>query len=167
MQYTHGKKYFFHHGDKKYPKQINLCPYFRAVIGTMIIFPFMFAWKNMPESIRDHRDGMVGILVWLLISVIINIFFFSRSESFWWLGLAVFFSGLGVVASMIALKLLFEKISYKMYMRRRNKMRKKPLDSNKPPVLSLVGEFIRSKHEKICPCIEFVDEKKEVEPKND
>ena len=170
MFYIHGKRYFFNLGDKKYPKEINLCPYFRAVIGTMIIFPFVFLLNNMPEPIKEHRDGLIGTIAWFFISVIINIFLFLHSQSFWWVGLALFFGGIGIVASMIALKILFEKISYKMYIRKRNKMHGKPLDSYKQPVLSLVGEFIKSKHEKICPCIEFVDDdekKGDVKNEND
>ena len=160
MFYIHGKHYFFYQGNKKYPKPINLCPYFRTVVGTMIIFPFVFALNSMPEPVKEHRDGLIGIIAWFFVSVIINIVSFIRSESLWWIGLAVFFGGVGLVASMIVLKLLLEKLSYKLYIRKRNKMRQNPLGSQKPPVLSLVGEFIRSKHEKICPCIEFVDEEK-------
>jgi hypothetical protein len=160
MFYSRGARYFFYLGDKKHPKQINLCPYFRAVIGTMIIFPFMYAWNNLPESIKDHKDLLQFTVTWFIVSMVINAILYIHSESFWWVGLAMFFGMMGFVGLCMGLKLLFEKISYKMYMRKRNKMKEKPLDPQKPPVLSLVGEFIRSKHEKICPCVEFVDDQK-------
>ena len=161
MLYIHGKNYFFYHGDKNYPKPINLCPYFRTVVGTMIIFPFIFAWNNLPESVKNHKDMLFFTIGWFLFSIFINVILYLHNQSSWWVGLALFFGMMGFIGFCMTMKLLVEKISYKMYMRKRNRIRERPMDSIKPPVLSLVGEFIKSKHEKICPCIEFVDEKKE------
>ena len=156
MNYLYGDKYFFHWKDT--PKSINLCPYFREVIFSMIIFPFIKTWRSLPDSFRDHKNMAQAIVIWLFMSIGLHILFVGIGQSdMWYIGLAVFFGGLGFIGLGYGIYALHSKISYKLYMYKREKRKGKPYKPYKP---SLLTEFMRSKHEKICPCIEFVDEKK-------
>ena len=162
MYYIHGKSFFYHYEGVS--RQTNLCPYFRIVALTMIIYPFIKLWRNMPNSIKNHEDLAKGIVGWLFFSLAIHLVltWLLKASDAWWFGFTMFFLGLGAIGFVFLILYLSEKISYKIYLyrvekRKRDRLAGKPQKEFKP---SLFLEFIKSKHEKICPCIEFVDDEK-------
>src|SRR3990170_3969373 len=136
--YVWGRSYFNDWGDPKYVKRISLCTYFWSVVLSIFMYPVSIIWHTR--------------LVQILIVVLAGL------SEWWWIGLAIFFGGIGagagVAGAVIGAGYLYDRIKY--YRRRRyEEVVRKP---RKP---SLIKEFIKAKKNKVCPCIEFVDEDKE------
>ena len=65
----------------------------------MFIIPFKGIWHILPYRVTDHRDIIIIILGWAFASTFIHFVLPSKFgfDSTWYLGLAVFFGGIGLV----------------------------------------------------------------------
>ncbi len=143
---------------KSIPKTVNLCPYLRALVSAVILFPFAIIAKRIPKrkekpfdikkSRRNTKIIKIGLVVFFAVWGTINLLqgnygvaiFQYVAGSFQWWG-----------------KYLFEYIT-KWAEKREAKKDKKDDD---PPVLpknpSLFLAYLKSNHNKVCPPIAFVD----------
>ena len=143
---------------KSIPKVVNLCPYLRAVVSAVILFPFAIFAKRIPKRekkpfdiIKSRRNTkiikMVVIVifaVWGTTNLLQGNYFMSAFQygagSFQWWG-----------------KYLFEYIA--KYVEKREVKKEKKDDIPKlPKNQSLFLTYLKSNHSKVCPPIAFVDE---------
>lgn len=153
----HYKLVFFLYGRWYFPipqystRKISLCKYFWTVVTGVFIFPFIKLWRSLPYSIRDHEDLGRAISIWAVICGIIHIVAWSFLAEYWWLGFTVFFSVLGVGA-LIGAVIIFIIDLIDKHREKQSKKTRRP---------SLLKEFIKARKNKVCPCIEFVEDKDE------
>ena len=141
---------------KKKPRTVNLCPYCRAVVGAVIMLPFIILWRLFPhkEKIRTHQEiikrsqrnsriaqyitasGMAGFGMWNL-----------STENYF---LAVFYFGLAFFN-------LFSVRIFKWIATRLPKKEFKAKPIKKLKVSSKIVKTITEKHDLICPPIFFID----------
>jgi len=140
---------------KAIPKVVNLCPYLRALVSAVILFPFAVILKIIPKREKRPFDikksrrntniirGVVIVIfvVWGTINLLQGNYamaaFQYGAASFQWWG-----------------KYLFEYIT-----KRAAKREEKKDDTPKlPKNPSLFFTYLHSKHSKVCPPIAFVDE---------
>jgi len=148
---------------KKKPRTVNLCPYCRAVVGAVIIFPFVVLYRLFPhkEKKRTHAEIMKraqrtskivrGIVVSLF--MILGLWHISHESYF----LAAFNFGL-VVFNIFSVQ-IFRWIAKRTHKR---KYKSKPYKEPREP--SKIIKKLSEKHDLICPPIFFVDvsEKKDL-----
>lgn len=145
-----GQYYFYHYQGEQ--KRLSLCKYFWTVVIGVFQYPFTLMWRSLPLSIQDHDEAGQAIGIWLAICTVVQIVFMLVDPSWWWVGFTVFFVGLGFVGAVVGILALFEFLMDKHYQRSiKKRLARKP---------SLFKEFIKAKKNKVCPCIEFVDEVK-------
>ena len=141
---------------KKKPRTVNLCPYCRAVVGAIIMFPFIVLWRLYPhkEKIRTRQEimkrsqrnsrivqyivaaGMAGVGVWHL-----------SVENYF---MVVFYFGISFfnLFSVRILQWIAKNLPKKEF-------KEKPIKKLKQP--SMIVKTITDKHDLICPPIFFVD----------
>ena len=140
---------------KSIPKVVNLCPYMRAVIAAVTLFPFAIIAKRIPKrkekpfDIKKSRRNMkiakivvIGVFaVWGTINLLQGDYWIAAFQygaaSFQWWG-----------------KYLFEYIA-KRAAKREKKKEDTPKLARNP---SLISTYLHSHHSKICPPIAFVDD---------
>lgn len=130
-------------------RKINLCPYMRKVVWACVLFPFLLIWRRLPQSWQYHEELAKAISIYVVLCSIAHILI-NLEWDVWYAGLLGFFGGLGIASGCWGLALLLDRLKEKMYYR----------GSKTFPSGSLFKAYFRSKHEKICPCIEFVEDKK-------
>lgn len=142
---------------KSIPKVVNLCPYLRALVSSVILFPFAIIAKRIPKREKKPFDikksrrntNIIKIAVTVLFAVwgtthLINgdywmaLFQFSVASFQWW----------G--------KYLFEYIA--KIVAKRDEKKEKDDTPKLPKNPSLLFTYLHSKHSKVCPPIAFVDE---------
>lgn len=128
-------------------KEINLCPYMRRIVWACVLFPFLIIWRKLPESWQWHKEEAQAISIYVVLCTIAHILI-NLEWDVWYAGLLGVFGGLGIAFGGWGLILLSDRVKEKMYYR----------GSKSFPSGSLLKEYFRSKHEKICPCIEFVED---------
>jgi len=141
---------------KKKPRTVNLCPYCRAVVGSIIMFPFIVLWRLFPHKKiqRTHEEimrrsqrntkiaryavaGFMGAMgIWKILDgdYFMGIFYF---------GLVIF-----NVYSVPILRWVAKKMPKK-------KFKKKPVKEPKEP--SKIIQSISQRHDIICPPIWFIE----------
>lgn len=139
---------------KKKPRTVNLCPYCRAVVGAIIMLPFIILWRIFPhkKKIRTHKEimkrsqrhswavqciavvGMAGFGIWHL-----------STESYF---LAVFYFGLALfnLSSVRIFKWVATRLPKKQF-------KEKPIKKQSSKFVKTITE----KHDFICPPIYFID----------
>ena len=143
-----GEGYFYRYNYKtdKYdsPKLHNLCPYMRLLVGIILSSPWIGLYKLLPDYCKiDHPDLTKIFLIIGSICSIIHIIGTLALGLEWWtvpLGTAVF-----IAIVMGGVGFLFGEMALKDHLDERPR-------SHKP---SLVREYMRAKHNKVCPAIEF------------
>ena len=152
VDYIFGRWYFLDN------RQVSLCKYFRTVLGCLVLLPFIKLWRSLPNSVQNHEDLGKAISIWAVINTIIHITLWSQDSTLWWIGMTLFFGGLGagtgVALVILGVWWLHDRIVDRIHQNRYNKMLR---GDTKP---SLIKEFIKAKKNKVCPCIEFIDEEK-------
>lgn len=141
---------------KKKSRTVNLCPYCRAVVGAVIMFPFIVLWRLFPhkKNIHTHHEimkrsqrnskivriiaaGAMGALgVWHI-----------TTENYF---MAVFYFGL-VIFNLFSVQIftwLAKNLPKRKYKVQQFKEPKQP---------SKIIKTIYEKHDLICPPIFFVD----------
>ena len=157
VQYVWGRSYFNSWGDPKYPRRISLCTYFWSVVLSTFMYPVSIVWHT--RIVHNHEDLSKAIGIWILISTFVQIIIvvLAGLSEWWWIGLAIFFGGIGagagVAGAIIGIENLYNRIKYYRRQRYKEVVRK-------PRKPSLIKEFIKAKKNKVCPCIEFIDEDK-------
>jgi len=132
----------------KEPKIHNLCPYVRALIGSIIAMPYVALFKAMPERLRlYHEDltktcitvGGIASIVHIMGTVIFGF-------EWWYVPL-----GMGFITAICLgiVGLIFLGFAIADYIHR------KPKDIYKQP--NIIKKFLESEHSKICPSIKFSD----------
>ena len=169
--FVFGKHYFS--GEKYYKgkwiKQgydTSLCEYFWTVVLCSLIFPFKGFWEILPYGVKQHEDIIKVLLIWLIISVIVHAFVVFKGigvpeVQVWYLGIVIYFGGIGVALGGIGILAVIFKMNDAVddYYKKRKESKHDEKES-KP---SLLVEFLKAKKNKVCPCIKFVEEEKEIE----
>lgn len=142
---------------KKKPKTVNLCPYCRAVVGAVIMFPFVVLYKLFPhkEKKRTHQEIMkksqrdskivrimaVSVMAGLAVWQIVNENYFMTA---FYIGLLIF--------NMFSVQII------RWITKRTPKRKYKAKPFKEPPKFV---KTISEKHDLICPPIFFVDATKD------
>lgn len=129
-------------------KFINLCPYVRTLVAVILISPWIAFWKILPEYCTyDHDEETKAILIIGSICSIIHVIGTLGAGFEWWwvpLGSAIMtgivFGVIGLIFGCIVLKERWDD---------------RPMKKRKP---SIVREYFRAKHDKVCPRIEFEED---------
>ncbi len=149
-----GEGYFYRYNYKtdKYDslRQHNLCPYMRLLVGIILSSPWIGLYKLLPKYCTyDHPDLTKIFLIIGSICSTIHIIGTLLFNLEWWevpLGVTIF-----IIIIMGFVGLMFGLMALKDHLEKKPK-------SHKP---SIVREYMRAKHDKVCPEIEFEDEVKE------
>lgn len=171
VTFVFGKHYFS--GEKYYKGKwikkgydTSLCEYFWTVVLCSLIFPFKGFWGILPYGVKEHEDIIKVLLIWLIISALIHAFVVFKGigipeVQIWYLGIVIYFGGIGVALAGIGFIAGVMKINdkYDEWLKKRLEVHLNRKPKIKKPSLAL--EFIKAKKSKICPCIQFVDEEKE------
>jgi len=132
---------------------INLCPYMRAVIASIFSLPFVYAWRKLPYRIQDNAWVVQAELVFLAIILMASAGLHFLDESggserippFWDLVGYGFLGGnlIGIIGGFG----IAGAFALKDYIQGRPKKDHK--------TRGLIKTYMQSKHDKICPCVEF------------
>ena len=140
---------------KSIPKSVNLCPYMRAVVAAVILFPFAVIKNLLPKREKKPFDIKKSRRNTKIIKIVVIVIF-----AIW--GTHNLLQGnYGMAAFQYAAgsfqwwgKYLFEYLA--------ERAAKKEEKQENPPVLpknpSLFLAYLKSNHNKICPPIAFVND---------
>lgn len=140
---------------KKKPKTVNLCPYCRAVVGVVIMFPFIILWRLLPhkKKIYTHQEIMKrsqkhSKIVRIAVAGVMGAFvvWHMSTGNYFFAG---FYVGL-VIFNLFSTQILTWVV--KKIPKRKFKIQSK--ESKQP---SKIVKIISEKHDLICPPIFFVD----------
>ena len=138
-------------GRKIYHKT-NLCPYMRLVVASMILLPFVWLWRKLPYVIQDNawiaQVEIIFLFAVMIVSVGIDIGDVdSIFPPFWDLVAYGFIGGnsVGILGGMFLFG-LFYLVDY---------IKERPKKEHR--TRGLIKTYIESKHDKISPCEEFVE----------
>ena len=137
------------------PRPINLCPYMRAVVFATALIPFIFMWRKLPYSIQNYAwlVQVECIFMFLVLCVAYGMNYADESVGndkfppfldmvgYGFLG--------GNLIGIVGGAFLFGVVSLTEYIKGRPRKEHK--------TRGLVKTYMASKHDKICPCVEFVD----------
>lgn len=139
---------------KKKPRTVNLCPYCRAIVGSVIMFPFIVLYRLFPHKKtkstrqeiikRSQRNSKIARIIAAGIMGIIGIWHMLDEHYF----LAVFYFGL-VVFNLFSVSI----ITWIAKRLPKRKFTKKTI----PQKPSQIIKTITDKHDLICPPIYFID----------
>lgn len=145
------------------PKTINLCPYCRGIVVSVVMLPFVFLWRLFPHKPKKHRShaeimkrsnrnfkivrgviagGFAAFGVWKIIHE-------DYPMGIFYLGLAAFNLKSDVIMKKVIM--WFSKVIPK------RKVKERKVKEPKKP--SKILSTISQKHDAICPPIFFVDVK--------
>lgn len=138
--------------DNKH-RMMSLCPYLRMVIASIIAVPFMVVWNRFPYQVRNQAWLFQAELVFLA-CIVGGAFVMDYADSvnrdilppFLELVGYGFFGGnaVGIIGGLI----LYGAWALK------DNIKKRPKKEHR--TRGLIKTYIGAKHEKICPCVEFV-----------
>ncbi len=137
------------------PKQINLCPYMRAVVASMLSIIFVAGWRKLPYGIQDNAWLVQAELIFFAIIIVASASLGYLDDQnkdilppFEHLVAYGFFGGnlVGVVGGACVAGAW----------RLKDHLDAKPKTEHK--TRGLIKTYVASKHDKICPCVEFEDD---------
>lgn len=137
------------------PRPINLCPYMRAVVFATALIPFIFMWRKLPYRVQEFgwlvQVECIFMFLVLAVSYGMNIADESAgNDKFPPFNDLVMYGFLGGnLVGIVGGALVFGVISLTEYIKGRPRKEHK--------TRGLVKTYMASKHDKICPCVEFVD----------
>ena len=148
---------------KKKPKTVNLCPYCRAIVGAVIMFPFIVLWRLFPHKPkpkkthaeimkRSKRNTLIARIMVAIFMGIMGIWKILDGDYF----MAIFYGGM-VIFNLFSVQIL-KWIAKKLP---KQKLKQKPFKKSKEP--SKIIKSIAEKHDIICPPIFFIDIQREDE----
>lgn len=158
------------------PVPNNLCPYLRKLVISTLAYPFVLVWNKLPEKINEHTDlgrslfiyFIIVHTVWGLIYLLSGGIYYERTwedgniinevakQLDWYWGTLFYLVSItigGAVGGTIVLvcDYLDERKDRKYKERREKRM------AGERPSRSLIRDYIRAKHNKICPRINFTE----------
>lgn len=132
---------------------VNLCPYMRRVVISIISVIFVAGWRKLPDRIQEFAWIAQGEVIFLAI-IVICVGFIDFVDTYREIDkfpefldmVAIGFIGGNVVGLVIAGGVMgaFALSDY---------IKKRPKKDHK--TRGLVKTYVQSKHDKICPCVEF------------
>lgn len=141
---------------KKKPRTVNLCPYCRAVVGAVIMFPFIVLYRLFPHKKKNYthqeimkrsqRNSKIVRIIAAGGMAVLGVWSITTENYF----LAVFHFGL-VVFNLFSVQIL-------TWIAKRIPQRKYKIQQYKEPKQpSKIVKIISEKHNLVCPPIFFVD----------
>jgi len=136
--------------------RVNLCPYMRRVVISVLAVIFVAGWRKLPDGIQEYGWVAQGEVIFLAIIVIVAGFMDIADER---VGneklpefldmVAIGFLGGNIIGLLITVTALggFALSDY---------IKKRPKTDHK--TRGLIKTYVESKHNKICPCVEFNDD---------
>lgn len=135
--------------------RLNLCPYLRHTFVAIPLFPLILVWNRLPYQITDHKDIARGIGIYFIIITFVSILLdASYDEPFWLFFVLGFFGGLGLAVAFFGM--VMGIVGLKDYIDDRIDREYKEHKTR-----GLIKTYFKSKHEKICPCVKFVEDEDE------
>jgi len=130
-------------------KPINLCPYMRALAVCVLLSPWIGFWKILPEYCRIwHQDATKGFLILGSLGAFIHVFgTLQLGFEWWWVPLGISFISM---LALVLLGIILGSMALSDWIRGRPKSEK----------TGLIREYMKAKHDKVCPSIEFDEEVK-------
>jgi len=122
---------------------VNLCPYMRRVIISIFSVVFVAGWRKLPDRIQEFAWVAQGELIFLTIIVFASAgmsYLDDQDKDILPPFEHLVGYGFAVIAGIVAL------IDY---------IKDRPKKEHK--TRGLIKTYVESKHEKICPCVEFED----------
>lgn len=133
--------------DLKEKDNINLCPYMRHLIGVFLISPWIALYKILPKYCKEDHPDMTKIFLAVgSICAIIHVLGTQVLEGFEWWYVPV---GTAIMTGMISgiLGLIFGCMALRDWLDDRPESHKS----------NLIKEYMKAKHDKVCPQVKFVD----------
>lgn len=138
--------------------RVNLCPYMRRVVISVLSVIFVAGWRKLPDRIQEYSWIMQGELIFLTIIVIGAGLMDIADEragndklpEIQDLVLYGFLGGNAI--GLFGAGLIFGGFALSDYIKKRPKKDHK--------TRGLVKTYVQSKHDKICPCVEFEDDRR-------
>lgn len=146
-------------------KTVNFCPYCRAVVSSLISFPFIFVWRLLPHKDRKEetheqvmkRSKRNSKIIRMIVAVfmggmaIIKILNGEYLFSLFYLGLVLF--------NIYNVKIM------KWLLKHLPKFKTKKITKGDSKSSSKIFKKIESKHDLVCPPIFFIDVRKDYDLK--
>ncbi len=157
---------------KSKPKTVNLCPYCRAVVGSLLTLPFLYIWRLFPHKpkepeTRASMNKRANRNSWLarIIGAAINIGMGSKhiifdEDPMALLGIGQIIVGVFLLTGHWWMPQMIRWIIEHTPKRKREYRVEKIKEPRKP---SELAKKIHKKHDIICPPIFFVDVKSDEE----
>jgi len=135
--------------------KVNLCPYMRRVIFSIFLIPFVLPWRKLPYQIQDQAWIVHAELIFLFIIMSVA-FIMDYADSVnknilppYWELVGYGFIG-GNIVGAVGGASLAGGFALKDHLKKRPKKEHR--------TRGLIKEYIGAKHNKICPCVEFVED---------
>ncbi len=135
----------------RHESRVNLCPYMRRLVFSMLALPFVIGWNLLPDSITDHKDIARAFIIYTLILTV-----FSASFAVWYpdTGFLTFFlygliGGISIAALVAGV--------YIGGCALQDKWDSRPTHYSSHKNIGIAKAYIGAKHDKICPSIKFCD----------
>lgn len=135
--------------------RVSLCPYMRRVVISVLSVIFVAGWRKLPDRIQEYAWIAHGELIFLAIIVMVAGAMDISDERIGNEKLPIFqdmvligFIG-GNVIGLIGVGVIFGVVSLIDYIKERPKKEHR--------TRGLIKTYVESKHNKICPCVEFED----------
>ena len=161
------------------PVPRNFCPYMRKLVLSIFALPFVLLWRQMPQAIQNYEEIFLTLFIYgILVHTVYGLMFVLSGgiyyerimedgkiideiarEFQWWWGTAFYFASIAVVSAVIGAVIL---VCNWLDERKRKRREQGTLNSNQS--INLFKSYIHSKHNKICPHMNFYNGE---EKKND
>ena len=134
---------------------INLCPYMRAVVASILSIPFVYAWRKLPDRIQDNAWVVQAELIFLTIIVFASAgMSYLDDQSKDMLPPFEYLVGYGFIGGNLVGIIGAFAISGGFALR--DYIQGRPKKEHK--TRGLIKTYVQSKHDKICPCVEFEED---------
>lgn len=143
---------------KSIPKTVNLCPYLRALVSAVILFPFAIIKNLIPKREKkpfdikkSRRNAKIIKVIFIAVFAVWGTINLLQGNY----GMAAFQYGAG--SFQLWGKYLFDYIAKWTAKREEKKEKEHKPEEKKQKNPSLFLTYFQANHNKICPAIAFVD----------
>ena len=144
---------------KKKPKIVNLCPYCRAVVLSILLLPIAYIYKKFPKKHKeskpfDIKKSQRNIKI-MRLAAFVGISMFGVHQVMvgnYYLGAFHF----GLASFQLWGKYFFKYIV--SLQKKRAKKKSKTIQTENKKAPGLLKIYLEAQHDKICPSIAFIDE---------
>lgn len=156
------------------PVPTNLCPYLRKLVISIPAYPFVLIWNKLPEKINEHTDiGRILFIYFIIVHTVWTLIYFLSGgiyyERTWedgsitnevakqldWYWGTVFYLG-SIAVCAVGGGIIVVVCDY--LDERKNRQRRDGTYKKSNQTIKLVKDYMNSKHSKICPHINFIDD---------